>query len=216
MVPGHSDRPGVLPVRTLDIFERDGRPVRSLRVFCPVREASTSLAVCANCSFAQKVCDKEVVCAPPGLRITTGSAADKPFFLGPDALALGTPLGAVCSLHSVAVRQDVPLHEARQLLERDATVVVLAADDQVKGILSAAEPARRGASFMTVDTRGCVLPESAPLIEAIEFMVHGQRRFVSVVAQDRRFVGLVRDIDVLRWAARRQLESSPGPEDPHL
>jgi CBS-domain-containing membrane protein len=102
------------------------------------------------------------------------------------------------------------------LLERDATVVVLAADDQVKGILSAAEPARRGASFMTVDTRGCVLPESAPLIEAIEFMVHGQRRFVSVVAQDRRFVGLVRDIDVLRWAARRQLESSPGPEDPHL
>jgi CBS domain protein len=209
MAPGHSDRPVDLPVRSLLILERDGRRERALRVLCPRRHASIDTRVCTTCSFAHRVSEAAVTCAASGIPEGPESAPDRPLVLGPDALSLRTPVGAVCALHSVAVRVDMPIAHARKLLDRHAVVVVLTADDRVHGVLSAAEPPEGLTALVELESRTRELPESAPLIEAIELMVHRHVRLVSVTADDGHFVGLVADLDVLRWVARRRLTPAP-------
>src|SRR6202022_638658 len=145
------------------------------------------------------VCETAVTCAPPGIPQEPEWSPDTPLFLGSDALALDTPVGAVCALHTVAVRVDVPVAHARRLLDRDAIVVVLTADDQVHGILSAAEPPEGLTALVEMEDRTRVLPESAALIEALELMMHSRVRVVAVTGDGSRFVGLVADLDLLRW-----------------
>lgn len=210
MAPEHSDRLVELPVRSVDVFERDGRNVRALRVFCPSSHASVHASTCAACSFAHTISDTAVSCAPLDIPGELEPVPDKPLFLGPDALALGTPVGAVCATRSVAVRVDVPVARARALLEREALVVVLTHDDRVHGVLSAAAPLDELSSLGDADGRVPVLHESTPLIEAIDLMLHGRVRLVSAIGNDRRFLGLVTDLDVLRWAARHQLYPHSG------
>jgi len=207
MAQQDSDRSVDLPVRSLEIFEGNGRSARALRVFCPTRNASTDTSDCARCPFLHSVSDTNVSCAPAGVAPTPESALDGPLFLGPDALAKRTPVGAVCAAHSVAVRVDVSVARARLLLDRNPQVVVLSANDEVRGTLSATEPADGLSSLGELAADGPVLRESAPLIHAIDRMVHGHMRFLAVTREDRRFVGLISDLDVLRWVARRR---TPG------
>ncbi|HXN32727.1 MAG TPA: CBS domain-containing protein [Polyangiaceae bacterium] len=211
MPPEHPERPQELPVRSLEVFERDGRSARALRVFCPPRHASVAARTCTACPFAQTVSETTVTCAPPALPGGREAAPDNPLFLGPDALALRTPVGAVCALRSVAVRVDVPVARARRLLDRDPFVVVLTEDDRVRGVLSAAEPSDELIALDEIDGRTPALPESAPLIEAIELMLHGHVRLVSVTGENHHFLGLVADLDVLRWAARHNLPPDSKP-----
>jgi hypothetical protein len=207
MAQQDSDRSVDLPVRSLEIFERNGGRARALRVFCPTRNASTDTSDCANCPFVRAVSEANVSCTPAGVAPAPESALDGPLFLGPDALAKGTPVGAVCAAHSVAVRVDVSAARARLLLDRNPHVVVLAANDEVRGTLSGMDPAEGLTSLGELAAVGPVLRESAPLIQAIDLMVHGHMRFVAVTGEDRRFVGLISDLDVLRWVARRRTPS---------
>ena len=208
-------RPVELAVHELETLERDGRSERTLRVFCPLRHESADVRSCAGCEFARQVSDVRVACEPPVAFDPRDADREGALLLGPDAKALRTPLGAVCAPHSVAVRVDVPLAQAVALLTHEKFVVVLTSDDQVCGVLSAAEPPRQASVLDGADgaaggtwssphgTDGPfrVLPESAPLSEAIELMVRGHVRLVAVTGESRRFVGLVTDLDILRWAA---------------
>jgi len=204
MPRGHEGTPVELPVRSVDILERNGRTVRALRVFCPPRYRSVDSSTCAACTFVHTFSDVAVTCAPPGESAEADPAPDKPLFLGPEALALRTPVGSVCSLRSIAVREDVSPAQARGALDRYPFAVVLAPNDHVCGVLSAAEPPDLHAALSEADGRTPTLPEFAPLIEAIELMLHAHVRLVPVVDENRRFLGVVADLDVLRWAARYQ------------
>ena len=202
MAPEDSGRPVELPVRSLEILERDGRTVRALRVFCPSRYRSIGSSTCAVCPFVRTLSDTAVTCAPPGADADAEPAADKPLFLGPDALALRIPVGAVCAARAVAVRADVRMAHARSVLNDEPFVVVLSRDDRVRGVLSTAELSDELPPLGEMADRTPTVPEYAPLIEAIELMLHSHVRIVPVVGEDRRFLGLVADLDVLRWAAR--------------
>jgi CBS domain-containing protein len=204
-MPPRREGPVELPVRSVDILERNGRTVR-LRVFCPSRYRSVDSSTCTVCPFVQTFSVIAVTCAPPGVSAEAGATRDKPLFLGPEALALRTPVGSVCALRSVAVRDDVSPAHARSVLDRYPFAVVLTPDDRVRGILSEAEPSD-ARSLGEIDGRTPILPEYAPLIEAIELMLRGHVRLVPVVDEKRRFLGLVADLDVLRWAARYQKDS---------
>jgi CBS domain-containing protein len=201
---GHADRPVELAVRSVEIFEQDGRRLRTIRVFCPRRYASVSASNCTTCPFARAVSEATITCMPPSLPLGFAWAPDKPLVRGPESLALRTPVGAVCAVHAVAVRVDVPVAQARTLLERVAVVVVLSADDHVHGVLSAAEPPEGLMDLREMENRADMLTESAPLIEAIDRMLHGRVRCVVVTGDDRDFVGIVADLDVLRWVAHRR------------
>ncbi len=202
MAPEDSGRPVELPVRSLEILERDGRTVRALRVFCPSRYRSVDSSECVGCASARTVSDTAVICAPPCADADAEPAPDRPLFLGPDAVALRTPVGAVCAAHSVAVRADVPMAHARSVLNHEPFVVVLTGDDRVRGVLSTVELPDKLTALGEMADRTHTVPEYAPLIEAIELMLHSHVRIVPVVGEDRRFLGLVADLDVLRWAAR--------------
>jgi CBS domain-containing protein len=204
MAPEQSKRPVELPVRSLEIVERNGQSVRALRVFCPSRYGSIDTSTCAGCPFVQALSETSVACAPPDVPGDPEGAAGKPLFLGAQALALRTPVGEVCSTRAVAVRVDVPLEQARRVLLEYPSVVVIGDDDQVRGILSAAEPSDELATLAELPQHTPTVPEYAPLIEAIELMLRGHVRLVPVVGEDRRFRGHIADLDVLRWAARYQ------------
>ncbi len=135
-----------------------------------------------------------------------------PLFLGSHPFALHTPLGSVCARQSFAVRDDVPVVEARKLLDENAVVVVLTRDNRVRGVLAAAKPPRALTALWQIENSTHELPECAPLVGAFELMAHGHVRLVTVTGVDRRFVGLVADLDVLRWVAR--LRRSARPSDP--
>jgi CBS domain protein len=204
MLSGRSKPPIHLPVWSVEVFARVGQPVRALRVFCPRINASIETTACNACVFIREASETAIACAPPGIAAPPDSVPEPLLFLGPDALALGVPVGAVCALHSIAVRVDVPVAYARTLLDRDRVVVVLNAADEVRGILSAARPPDGLAALADIDDCADGLPETAPLVEAIEIMVHRHVRVVFVTARDGHFVGLVTDLDVLRWAAGRR------------
>ncbi len=209
MVPTRPERTVELPVRSLQILERDGRRVRALRVLCPRVRASIAPTACTTCPFVRGMSEIAVTCAPPGIPGGPESSSRTLLFVGPDALALHTPVGAVCAPCSVAVRVDVPIARARGLLDRHSFVVVLTSDDRVHGILSAVKPLEGLSTLAEMDDSTHALPESAPLTEAIELMVHGHVRFVFVTGDDRHFVGLVTDLDVLRWVAQRHTAMVP-------
>jgi hypothetical protein len=215
MTHGERRRSTELPVRSLEIVERDGHRARALHVFCPRRYASTDVETCVTCAFVCTVSDSAVVCAPPGLLEVPESAPDDALVLGPDARALRTPVGALCAIRSVGVHIDALVEHGPTLLAHEAVVVVLGEDNTVYGVLFAAGlPPLLGALDAEatalpeawwkpgqMDGRPTGLPESAPLSEAIELMVHGHLRLVPVTTDERRFVGLVTDLDVLRWVA---------------
>jgi CBS domain len=191
-----------IPVRTLEIHDRSGQPTRALRVFCPRSHASIETRACASCEFAEAFDETAVVCRRGDRGNPEPPARGQSLFIGPNALALRTPLGSVCAVHSVAVRVDVPVAHARKLLDRDAVVIVLDADERVTGVMLASDPIHRLAALDDVENRTPALPESAPLVEAFELMVHSRARFVPVTGDEGRFVGVVADLDVLRWVAR--------------
>jgi predicted transcriptional regulator len=165
------------------------------------------------------VSDVEVTCEPPAALDSSPHAPDASLFLGPDARATRTRVGAVCAPHSLAIRADVPAAQAAALLTRQNFVVVLTSDNEVCGILSAAEPPRRLALLDGADPEGAwskphetggrfrVLHESATLSEAIDLMVHNHVRLVALTSDERRFVGFVSDLDVLRWASETRRAS---------
>jgi len=214
MARGELPKSVALTVHDVETLERDGRSVRTGCVFCPLRHESTDVKACATCPFASAVSDAEVHCGPPVALEPRELDRDASLFLGPDARATRMHLGAVCAPRAVAVRDDVPLAQAAALLKRERYVLVLTGDDEVCGVLSAAEPpadpvvdgvgpppVAAQSKHLELGGRFRVLPESTPLSEAIGLMVHGHVRLVAVTTDRRRFVGLVTDLDVLRWAA---------------
>jgi CBS domain-containing protein len=87
--------------------------------------------------------------------------------------------------------------------------VVLTADDRVHGIFSSAEPPEGLMALAEMEDPARVLPESAALIEALELMMLSRVRVVAVTGDGGRFVGLVADLDLLRWVARHRLQPAP-------
>ena len=198
----HPGRPVELPVRRLEIVERDGERARALHVFCPGRQSSVDATVCATCAFAHTTSETSVICTPHGPPEPVHLDRDPLLFLGPDALALRTPVGTVSALHTMAVRVDAPMAQARKLLQENAIVVVLTPENLVHGVLSSYDDSKGLRALSATGERAHLLPESAPLIEAVELMVHGHVRLVTLTGGEGRFVGVVADLDVLRWVAR--------------
>jgi hypothetical protein len=194
---------GALPVRAVEMLDRDGRRTFALRVFCPRHHHSMDPAACVACPFVSSVSRHGVVCRAPGA-VAAPPDASAPLYLGPQASALRTPIGAVCSARVVAVRKGLSEEQVRSALDGAPYVVVLGEGDRVCGIVSNALSSQRsGRMGVDDDSRQATLEESAPLRDAIERMVRGELRVLPVVDAVGRFVGTVTDLDILRWVSHQ-------------
>jgi len=187
-------------VSEVETFELDGQRGRVLRVFCASRGHSVDPSACAACSFGSVVSRETVDCCWPGAEPQADPRA--PLYIGADASALHTPVGAVCAAHVLAVRAKTPAAELRGALQGQPYVVVVGADDHVLGVVTDGLSQRQVAGG-TAEGTAPTVREAEPLRNAIERMIHGRRRFLPVVDDAGRFVGAVTDLDVLRWVKRR-------------
>jgi CBS domain-containing protein len=187
-----------LTVRRRDILSPGGRRRRST-VFCPSENQSVDLAWCRGCPLAERVDGDAVRCSPDPAANTAAPTA---------RIGGETPVGAVMSARHVSALPEVPAGQVAKATGGAPDVAVLVVDDG-DHLLGVIEPAVLAAS--PTDTLAATIGQRAPSIredrsvaEAIECMVRGHRRFLPVVQEDGRVVGVLSDLDILRWVARAQ------------
>ena len=131
-----------------------------------------------------------MICDAPPPSSETAQAGQVNLFIGAGAVAMSVCAGDLIGPRTLAVRDRgcAPPAEAEH---RTTPVVILDANDH---------PVE---TVVDQDTRGAhCLRESASLHDALDLMIHHHERFVPLVNADGSLVGLLTDLDVLRWVAR--------------
>jgi CBS-domain-containing membrane protein len=204
---------GPLPVRRRLTVLRDGSIRASDLVFCSPSGCSVPLARCATCGFGGAValdtsgCATTVECSRFRLWATDderlqGATVSRVAAILPVGLSLVRP--AVCLTSDAPLRVAVPAL-ARELIASGIAVV----DEQQRlvGVLPRAEVSLAladsmddlAADHMTADWRS--VTEGATFGAAFGTMAATHARELIVLGRDRTFVGVVRDIDALRFVA---------------
>ena len=170
--------------------------------FCPNESRSVGLDRCRTCLWASHVDDERVDCfpgEPPGehSRGSERSGAD-------------VPVGSVLGATHVAVRSEVTIRELRRLLAEEPANTVLVVDDEDHLIgtidTSSLEQCPGGVpAILPMRAKHSIL-ETATVADAVERLVRTHSRSVAVVDADGHAVGVLTDIDLLRWFARHRDE----------
>jgi hypothetical protein len=188
-----------LAVRRLDTLSTHGRRTQ-LDVFCPAERRSVGVEWCRGCPLVRHVGAERVECVPGvPARAPPGAAQRR---LGDDA-----PVADAMAPHHLRVLPDVTAGAIADTLDRPplATAVV-DPGGRLLGIVATADVAQSPPDRIAQDLgrRGLVVPETASVAEAVDHMVHGHVRWLAVTDDEERVVGLLTDVDALRWIAQRR------------
>ena len=204
---------GPLPVRRRLTVLRDGSIRASDLVFCSPSGCSVALSRCATCGSGGAValdasdrattveCSRFRLSATDGERLQ-GATVTRVAAILPVGLSLVRP--AVC------LTSDAPLRVAVSALARESIASGIAVVDEQQrlvGVLPRAKVSLAlvdsiddvAAAHITADWRS--IAESASFGAAFGTMAATHARELIVLGPDRTFVGVVRDIDALRFVA---------------
>jgi len=199
--PEHAARCGSrgatdLPICTRETVGADGRSLRVLYVFCPREERTRAPEACAESDASS--C-KEGVCGACGLSMAERPAA-APFA---PPLVARTPIGMVMG-DIRCVRFDAPLAQV-SLPSEGGPIIVVDPGGVPMGALrnpdlplvSHARASDLMMPILTIDQRD-------RFTDAVARMVTRRARHACVVDHDHVAIGLVSDVSVLQWLARRR------------
>lgn len=189
-----------LRVRRRDTIDPSGARGHAFSVFCPLDRRAMHLDLCRRCAYVREATDEHVVCAPPQpARLSLDLAAP----LGTSA-CVGDAMGE----RSISVRADVEWAVAERALAQDGAPVALVVDaeDALVGVVDRDHVGPRRPRTPARDLASSIAPvaEATPLAHAIARMVHERSRALPVVGSDGRVIGLLSDVDALRWVAQRR------------
>ncbi len=202
-----------LPIRIREVVRSDGTRSRSLLVFCPREEASIAPDICVRCAFR---CPPEreglapaVGCAVEGEE-RADEGASNGLFYGAHPAAARIAAGVSSGRIVVCVQNDVPLIVAAGAIDsRRGCVALPVVDDQgvylgtMRSVV--APPRGPGSLFLTAADAmvpGVAVRESDHLDDAIGTMTSHHLREVPIIDGKRRVVGVLTDLELLRWVAR--------------
>jgi predicted transcriptional regulator len=190
------DRTVRLGIRRRLVVGHGGQRV-GCSVFCPRELRSMHVDLCRRCARAAAIDDGSVTCVP---EVGT-SAAER---------SVGAAMGEV----SIAIEASVAVAELARLAESNSwiSVAVLDADHRELGLIQREQlvTAPQGASARDVARWVVPVWESSPLLDVVHRMVRERARALPVVGEAMNGVGILTDLDALRWAAR-----SPSWHSPH-
>jgi CBS domain-containing protein len=172
-------------------------------VFCPARQCSRRLDECRRCVHLLRLEDAVVECAPGSVEGARRGFPDPG--LGGDVC-----VGEAMSGYAVSLAGSAPLAAVVEALRRAppavATAVVVNEDDRVIGVIELPDAMRAADEVRANALAHPVAPmrESATLAAAVARMTKERRRMLPIVDDAGRAVGLVSDLDALRWVARRR------------
>jgi hypothetical protein len=189
--------PTVIGVARQDTLSTGG-VVTDARVFCPGEGRSVALEWCATCPAARHVDEGEVRCTPGGRPRKTRDATVRS---GEVSFA-----GEALSRRHLSVLPSVPAGRVAAAIRGLSAPAVAVVDEQrhFVRLVSADTVVSSSASTPVEDLRGggARVAESASLADAIAQMIRTHGRFVALTDRDEKVVGVLTDLDVLRWVAR--------------
>jgi CBS domain-containing protein len=190
-----------LRVRRVERVRLGGDRITGITVFCPGQRRSLDLESCRRCHRLASAAEDSIVCAPPEPE-PTALALVSSARLGGDA-CVGDAMGPF----AVVVDADVSACAAARSLQASGVVVAIVVDEweRLVGLLDRDDGARTNKSVLAGGLARRVNPvhESAPLVHAIDRMVHERNRALPVVGDEGCVVALLTDLDALNWVAHR-------------
>jgi len=198
-VASRNERRTRLPVKRRVVLTRS-EPEAHSTVFCPGRQRSVRLAECAACQHVHEVAEHEIECSPPESPLAKLLVEDPR--IGGDVLT-GETMGAV----AVCTRVETPAGVVARALARERLLAAVVVDEWGR-FVGTVERSDADAAPPEECLHGIVrvvapVNEATPLASVIARMVHDRARALAVVDEDGRPVGLVSDLDALRWVAER-------------
>jgi CBS domain-containing protein len=201
--PGSSSEPEVvrLRARRLRLVDDRGDAVGSCStVFCPEQRRSVDVAACGRCSRLSRVMPEAVECLP-SIRSAPSDYRVVARIGGDVCIAEAMSHDAVC------IGADALAKRVACALERAGAPVALVVDGagRLLGLVEAADAAEshRPVTARHLARRINSVSESAPLAHAVDRMVHERARALPVVDDVGNVVGILTDLDALRWVAGR-------------
>jgi CBS domain-containing protein len=223
-----------VPIRPIHRVGKSGRRERTLSVYCPFRARSFDVEHCRACSRcvswaedpnapgASLVCASEDVAAAA---VYLGSRRTRGRF---DEVARQAPIGLVMDPSATVVHHDADLETLRSELKgQTGRVLPVVGDDgrllgvvTVDHLVPTAARARRDVrellSLLVPSTvrevmtaRVVAFPESGRVADALEAMITERVRYLPIVTAGGEVIGIVWDLNILSWLARRQREVEP-------
>jgi CBS domain-containing protein len=206
------------PVLVRDVIRRDGSHAIGFRVFCPRRNESLDLDVCRSCPSSIEITgdaagDSRVRCHPP-------AHDDRPRIEG-GTQAVGVLLRApivvvrenlrIQDLASLLVERAAPqlfvVDEESRLIgavrESDLVRTAPAALDAWPGPLVEALSGQRPTIAGDIMASTVAVRESTPVRRALLQMAVAHVRQAPIVTADGTLLGVLGDLDGLRWLAAR-------------
>lgn len=154
------------------------------------------LAECAACQHVHKVAEHEVECSPP--ESSLANLLDEDPRLGGDVLT-----GETMGLQAVCARVETPAGVVARALAREGVLAAMIVDEwgRYVGLVDRPDAEAAPAQQCLHGIVRVVAPvrEGTALAPAIARMVQERARALPVVDEDRRPVGLLSDLDALRW-----------------
>ena len=176
-----------LGIRRLVVVGHAGQCVAQ-SVFCPRQLRATHVDVCRRCPRAVGIDDASVTCVP-----------------GVEPLRADAFVGAAMGGPSVGVTADVAVGRLAEAVEPGTwmAAVVIDADHRALGLLDREQlaTAERSASAGALARPIAPVREASPLMSVVHRMVRERARALPVVDTLHGTVGVVTDLDALRWVA---------------
>jgi CBS domain-containing protein len=191
--------PMALTVHRLDVLSPGGQR-RQVTVYCPAERRSVDLEWCRGCPLVGRIERDLVQCAPDLDMRGRGHTCGR---LGDDA-----SVGEVMGASQIGVSPDVPAGELANALANAPGMAALVVDDSQR-LLGLVEPNEAASSpiqqrSVELGHMGPTVAESASLADAVAFMAKAHLRFLPVIRDDGRAVGVLTDLDAMRWVAAKR------------
>jgi CBS domain-containing protein len=190
-----------LPIHRREILAGGGHRSEAT-VFCPAERESVGVDWCRGCPLLVRVGKDVVECTPHDMAPSRDGARAR---LGVDIL-----VGEAMGEHHVTALPEAPAVDVARALASERGRPALVVDDGGR-LLSVvdAETAAASPRRLPVGALGhlvATVHESTSLADALDCMVRKHRRFLPVVRDDDRVVGVLADVDALRSIARRRTD----------
>lgn len=202
-----------LPIRRRLTVLRDGASSTACLVYCPSQERSVPLINCAMCGFGGRIArdahgrEDTVACARARAEAIEHARA--------------LPVGLAVQSAVVCLTYDVPVRTAARLFETEPSAFgmpVVDRDRRFLGLLSRAsallalDGAHRGVAGRMISTTPTI-EERASLDLAFAAMAARRARELVVLDAAREVVGVLRDVDALRFVAYVSRTGRRPPRD---
>ena len=204
------------PILRLEVLDARGSRTAEQHVFCRLRRESVDVDFC-------RMCDRRDAIQTAPTPSVDCTFAPQPHDVIPDPHGDRTEVGVLLREGTIALACSASLLDALALLSASdfRTVAVVGGDHILVGLLHETVVAERCAKLADANvgvkaamSSPLAVHEATPVRDALRFMAAAHLRQATVVTSAGVPLGVLRDVDALRWIAASEHRLSTPPRSP--